>query len=109
LPLLTGAPTIALLIPSSVTENDINVTLRCVADGYPNSYHYGSWNHTLKGKTIRSKLCDHENVVCSNVQLVFKTVTYEDSGCYSCAARNGVKSKNGTLMQYGTAYLRIQG
>ncbi|CAC5368442.1 TTN [Mytilus coruscus] len=83
-------------------------TLRCIADGDPENYTYGNWEH-------RSFLNDHIRYLnrTSTGDLILpvqeKQQRYQDSGIYVCSVSNGVPGIDGKHFQKGQSYVFQKG
>lgn len=84
---------------SNVTEGDI-VVMTCEAAGVPQFYTFGSWLHLGPDRsTVIREFPGNQN------SLILYSVTYQDSGYYTCTANNGIRGRSPQIVQRNTSGL----
>ena len=105
------APSVTIVY-DNVTEDDPSVSLNCLAVGYPSLSTFYEWKHVwLKGNTeirrlkgLTSETGDENHFTLPNLE---DSLTYQDSGIYTCSVTNGIPDLNGTLIQTAQIALSV--
>jgi len=77
--------------------------LKCEASGVPDNYTYLTWEHSWPG---------HASVLRSFPGLEalhLETLTYQDSGMYTCRVKNGAQFSHTKNAGEGSTYFLVQG
>lgn len=82
-------------------RHDEPITLKCEAEGVPNTYIFSEWRHfthtyqlvrTIQGYTNGTLILPHHAA---------QELTYENSGIYICNVTNGIPDEVGQLWKTG--------
>ena len=90
--LLLDPPDISLSTTPSYTNEDMNISVRCLASGNPNDYNFLSWTHTIGGVTW-NVTGESTNQNTNSLQL--QNIDYTHDGMYRCFVTNGITGQNG--------------
>ena len=83
--------------------------MQCHADGNPESYVYGEWQHiSFFDEHIRDIQTPERGILRLNTSVNDKS-WYHNIGLYICRVANGVKDKDGSFFQTGTATVTYKG
>ncbi|XP_021347373.1 neural cell adhesion molecule 2-like isoform X2 [Mizuhopecten yessoensis] len=99
------APDVQLLVQSA-TEHDTHLVMTCNASGVPNVYTYGVWTHMYGTTLVRTLTGD---VRTGGRTLTLASVSYQDSGTYTCQVQNFIRGRDGQLKQTGSAVFDVRG
>ncbi|XP_062602063.1 uncharacterized protein LOC134263697 isoform X2 [Saccostrea cucullata] len=102
-------PTLRSSNDTTVDEGTDTVTLFCdiVVDGFPRNYSNLHWQHWRENQLIRELDSDDSlvNPDDNRFTLTLNSVSYNDTGCYTCSMGNGVPNLEGKINQ--TAQLDV--
>jgi hypothetical protein len=88
--LFSGNPTVSVLYTSIIATRDINNTIFCDVDAYPNAVTV-SWNITLDDTVVvhtGAATGKYDAVSPSSPKLIVKAPGFADNGVYVCIAEN---------------------
>ncbi|XP_021350008.1 nephrin-like [Mizuhopecten yessoensis] len=91
-----------------VSYNPTDRVLRCVPDGYPDTYQFGRWRHTAVDGTEIRQLTGSSSFTQSLLTLPDLSINrrYEDTGYYVCNASNGIPASSS--YRAGSVFLAVE-
>ncbi|CAC5358986.1 unnamed protein product [Mytilus coruscus] len=87
------------------SQNDETRTVICITDGNPTRFTYGKWKHKLNNWIYEIDRGETGILTLQNPV----EMRYRETGEYICSVSNGIKDKDGDILQTGIGYVTVDG